>query len=343
MPRLGTLIAAVLLAAALTPATASAVVGGKTVKYSAYPWFAQVGSGCGGTLVAPDRVVTSAHCITDAQDLDFIRINGQRRTGVRFAFPPGWQTMNADITKEDFALVLLDRPVTGVTPATIGTTLPKRATLVGKGGSRYVAGGVPSGQLRTASLRPLSDAACAARLAKVKAGNERYAENMVCAFDPDGRKPYVAACDGDSGGALIGGTAKRPVLLGVTSWVGEDRCGTDGLPTVFAEAARYADLITAADPGWAPVPAGEPRVTGAGRVGETLACTVDRWEIAPTRTETGWFRLAGGDSALRAKSDTYTVVAGDAGHLLACAMRVENAFGRYQLRESAASTIRIAR
>ena len=48
-------------ASPILAAPASAVVGGERIAFSDTPWFAMVAS-CGGTLVAPDRVLTSAHC-----------------------------------------------------------------------------------------------------------------------------------------------------------------------------------------------------------------------------------------------------------------------------------------
>ena len=60
------------LVVALTMAVpASAVVGGRTVKESSVPWFASF-AGCGGTLVAPDRVLTAAHCVHHLAPADLV-------------------------------------------------------------------------------------------------------------------------------------------------------------------------------------------------------------------------------------------------------------------------------
>ena len=60
MPRLPLLTVALCLLAA---APAGAVVGGSPLDEAQVPWFANLG--CGGSLVAPDRVLTAAHCVGD--------------------------------------------------------------------------------------------------------------------------------------------------------------------------------------------------------------------------------------------------------------------------------------
>jgi len=53
---------ALLLAAPPAPA----VIAGDATTESRYPWMSDLG--CGGTLIAPDRVVTAAHCVTSLVD-----------------------------------------------------------------------------------------------------------------------------------------------------------------------------------------------------------------------------------------------------------------------------------
>lgn len=55
---LGIAVTCVMAAAA----PAGAVVGGQPVAPETVPWFASI-NGCGGVLVAPDRVATAGHCV----------------------------------------------------------------------------------------------------------------------------------------------------------------------------------------------------------------------------------------------------------------------------------------
>src|SRR3954470_5081229 len=119
--------AALLPVAALAlAAPAHAVVGGKKVSAHDTPWFATL-NGCGGTLVAPDRIVTAGHCVLaiSPAELKGIRVGGVKRNGVRFAMHPEWRRSNGDNVLDDVAIIQLDQPVPNVTPATLGGEAPK--------------------------------------------------------------------------------------------------------------------------------------------------------------------------------------------------------------------------
>ena len=78
----------------LAPAPAGAVIGGERIDEASAPWLAFLG--CGGTLVAPDRIVTAAHCVSNRplESLTAIRIGDGSRNAVRYALAPGWRTRN---------------------------------------------------------------------------------------------------------------------------------------------------------------------------------------------------------------------------------------------------------
>ena len=139
--------------ALLAAAPAHAIVGGTTIDVNEVPWFANI-RGCGGTLVAPDRVVTAAHCVEGSapQDrLSRIRIAGQTRKGVRFALHPDW-------SRDDVAMIQLDAPITNVAPVGLSAVPADQMFVVGRGASQINHRG--AGALREATLRPVTDRDC---------------------------------------------------------------------------------------------------------------------------------------------------------------------------------------
>ncbi len=319
------LLAAV--AVLLVAAPAEAVVGGKRVAVSEVPWFANLDGACGGTLIAPDRVVTAGHCVAglSLDELDPIRIAGQRRKAIHFAMHPDWQNENGANFLDDVAVIQLDAPVTTVAPVPLGPDpTPPRATVLGRGASTH--SGRRAGTLREATQRTVGDRSCAQQWRRARGNDgERFsAARMVCSRDVNGRRPLSSACFGDSGGPLFGGTHAAPVLYGIVSF-GSDNCGADGLPSVFAEVARYRDFILAPAPVWAPVATGPSTVSGTPRVGRRLTCSVPGWDVPPDRVRFAWIRSAGTKTV--ARRATYRVRERDRGSLLICVATASGAGG----------------
>jgi trypsin len=78
------------LCALATAAPSGAVVGGEPVPVESVSWLADVG-GCGGTLVAADRVLTAGHCVMNVSlaNLAAVVVGTEQRRGTRFAMHPG--------------------------------------------------------------------------------------------------------------------------------------------------------------------------------------------------------------------------------------------------------------
>ena len=187
------------LGALAAAAPSGAVVGGEPIAPESVPWFADVG-GCGGMLVAPDRILTAGHCVMNVplSNIAGVVVGTEQRHGTRFALHPGWRHANgAHNVLDDVAIVQLDAPVTAVAPVALGGTPGGETWILGRG--RQFAPGtghsekeiLSAGGLRQAQLRPIGDQQCAA-MWKHRRGNagERFdAARMLCAIDVDGREP----------------------------------------------------------------------------------------------------------------------------------------------------------
>ena len=221
------------------------------------PWFVFVGP-CGGTLVAPDRLLTAAHCVQgrSAAELGQTEVNGELRTITQCRHAPRLASPQRRATSSTTSRSSqLTAPVTSVAPVTLGdgTRAGARSSAPAGHSPRAPATARPrcsSGGLRQATLRQLSDAACAKAFRHNRPGRASASTPHACAarIDVDGREPLSSGCFGDSGGPLRR-HATRARALGVVSW-GGDRCGADHSPSVFADVARYRAFITSAAPRW---------------------------------------------------------------------------------------------
>ena len=317
-----------LLTVLLLAAPAGAVVGGTLQDPAAVPWYADVGN-CGGTLIQPDRVMTAEHCVRD-KSLDQLGVGaaGQTRAARGITFAPGWQHRNgASNVYDDIAIVTLDRPIEGVTPVTLGGAPTELATILGKG---MTAAGVPSDlRLRRADLRTLTDRECQATWGKARGNDgERFVgAKMLCAIDPDGRKPLSSGCNGDSGGPLSTGPDTAPRILGVVSYGGL-KCGADHLPSVFAEVDRYRSFLLQRSPAFAPVAGGPATIRGKARVGRTLRCSAPRFTGGATKVTFRWVhRASTGSFKVDGKRRSYKVRKRDRGHALLCHVEGSNRGG----------------
>ncbi len=327
------------VAAAGCTAAAEAVVGGRAVKPSASPWMATLPD-CGATLVAPDRVLTAAHCVNGLGPEDLQNIvfgDGTARKGARVAVHPAYVqraldgTGNLEAPRDDIAIVQLDAPVK-IAPLVLASaaqvTAGKRVDVLGRGLTspppkrRARAAAAPS-NLRQAQLKIAGDATCRAFYANAPKIYRKafHAPTMLCAADPDrARRPQRSACVRDSGGPLVAGTGASRRLAGVVSW--GERCGAERDPTVFTQVTAYRAFVTAAEPVWAPVAGpGAVVITGEARVGATLTCTPPPWTTPPDTVRFTWsaYRYQQGNPTRQSgPSNAYVVRAADRGRSVQC-------------------------
>ena len=156
---------------------------------------------------------------------------------------------NREAPADDVALVLLDAPVTDVTPLALRASAPprgRRGLLLGSGQKRVPRANAAANyeRLRKATLTVISDGACSAFYRRRGGAGLRSAlrpRSMLCATDPDGRVPFRSACTGDSGGPLVvGSTLAGHRELGPALWrrPRPDRVHRSRRPSRVPERAR---------------------------------------------------------------------------------------------------------
>lgn len=275
------------------------IIGGTDTTITSAPWMAQlwyyddkgtsdtsddIGFFCGGSVVAPTKILTAAHCVkgydwhangavitgtsqlptTDASDNT--DLHGGTVTGVWRQ----WNHPSYNATTIDNDLAVLTLPVavkaTPIRMTTSGDTSSyaagTSATLYGWGRTSSTSQDI-SDTLKTATLPIQSDSICAGYY-----GTDFVKGHMVCAGKPatGSDTGTTSACNGDSGGPLIVGGR----IVGVVSW-GVNNCVSKGAYSVFTKVSTY-------------VGAAYPRVDDTNLSGDHKA---DLW-VRNSSTKTGY-------------------------------------------------------
>lgn len=219
------------------------VVGGQKASTSAEPWAVYLtdASGfqfCGGTLVAPTKVVTAAHCTASSPDRKTFVVVGrddkQSTSGSSVPVTRTWvsPTFTAVGNGLDVSVLTLATPVTQkplplATPADSALYSPATAATIYGWGST-AENGTPSRFLLSATVPIRDDSYC-------KAGASNFDKSLLtCAGYDDGG---VDTCQGDSGGPLVAGGK----LIGITSF--GDGCARAGKPGYYTRVGPNNALI----------------------------------------------------------------------------------------------------
>ena len=318
------------------PRANAAVVGGGTVPQGAFPWIAALSRGCGGSLVAPDRILTAGHCVEDLR-VDTLRIyvgaQNRRRGGLRYdgiavqavevATHPGYRSLTGGGPANDVAVLKLARPVEGVAPVRLAGpgevgsySARSPVTVLGWGVTRADPRAGMARALRSGLLTALSDRTCS----RVYGGDGGYRSSvMLCARSRNQfRRPNTSPCVGDSGGPLV---SPAGVQVGVVSF--GISCGALREPTVFAEVAGLRSFIDDLDPVWAPQPLGRPVVSGRIAPGELVSCDPPPFRNSVRRLRYRW----GINRLLIATGRRVRVTERAVGKVLQCRVVAENEGG----------------
>lgn len=253
------LLAFLAMALVLPPAPSATaedyhIVNGTPAAPGAYPWMAAFlfdgGQGCGGSVIAPNWILTASHCVADDRGQPSVApgsatfvVNatnwtdgsGQTLTAAEIIIHPNY---DAATTDNDVALIRTNEAA-NVTPVQFATA-PEQNPAAGTevrviGYGTTTSGGEASNTLLQVDVPIVSDADCAAGYGNLNA------PNMLCAGAPtqDEANPGRDSCQGDSGGPLFV-DGDQPVQIGVVSFgIG---CGAP-LPGVYAEVSTYAEWI----------------------------------------------------------------------------------------------------
>jgi transmembrane serine protease 11D len=229
------------------------IIGGRAVTIADHPWQVALVRGymagryqfCGGSLIAPDVVVTAAHCIdntlvqNDPQRVDIIAgtalypEGGERIKARAIYVHPQW---NASTNDFDVAIISLAQPSTLGRPVALtsdNVSVGTRAWVTGWGSIREGGDGTPD--LLGAQLPVVDTETCN----QPDSYGGAISAQMICAGLRDGG---VDSCQGDSGGPLTAGTDLASArLIGIVSF-GEG-CGRRLKYGVYTRVSSVAQWI----------------------------------------------------------------------------------------------------
>jgi trypsin len=251
------LLSLLVLAAPLSSTGQAKIVGG--TKAGSYPWMAAVANTtggslfdrqfCGGSLIAPDWILTAAHCL-DGEVAEGLQIlvnfndledsSGAVIRGVKGIYiHPSYRDVSGDLYN-DVALILLDAPINSVTPIDVATS-PVAVTT----GAAVRA--IGWGDTKSSPRFPTELQEVDLAIASITSARQAYGVSNL-----DSRHLAAIAggkdtCGGDSGGPLFdldganGGAS--PLLVGITSYgLG---CAVRDIPGIYANVGNFFPWISA--------------------------------------------------------------------------------------------------
>ncbi|XP_066304565.1 plasminogen-like isoform X2 [Branchiostoma lanceolatum] len=227
------------------------IVGGEDAVYGSWPWqVSLLTSGthnCGGSIIAPNWILTAAHCLRSGVSLTIQGGSHYRRSNdepyqrnydvSRIIIHEDYNSRTSD---NDIALVKLSTSI-NYNDYVRPVCLPSEDTAAGT--ECYVTGwgklqsgfwGETSDILQQAKVPIIATQTCNSR----NYYNGQITDNMICAGYTQGG---VDACQGDSGGPLVCPNDGKWVQTGVVSW--GYGCAQAYRPGVYVRVTNYISWI----------------------------------------------------------------------------------------------------
>lgn len=247
------------------PVAPPAILGGTAVPEGAYPWVVSLkyvdgSTFCGGTVIAPQWVVTAAHCVTAsgrpvstaslrvtagtvAPDALPLATTAQVRGVNAIVLHPDYDNV---FLANDIALLWLSsplvptatvQPIALAPPALASTLLAPGTPAVAVGwGATKSDGTAYADALREVTLPIVSDAVC--DLTSFAQPPLHLCAGGLAAQD---------ICRGDSGSPLVVTDGSTPYMVGLVSATGGgSRCGDEGFPGMYTRIDTYTGWLASA-------------------------------------------------------------------------------------------------
>jgi secreted trypsin-like serine protease len=236
----------------------SRIIGGTIANAKRYPYFAHIEFTanstfdvwtCGGSLVAPDAVLTSAQCFQGSIYSIKVIVNYTQRdkTGYEYSRNSCNYVIHEsfDTTfNNDIAVLILDEPIFEVTPVKLNA----KSNVPSAGSTVTVFG---HGLISNEATPEFPDNLMEVRIPVIPIEDCNDAnswngfvnnQSMICAGPNTGGK---GVCKGDAGAPLIirGNSASQDIQVGIGSFIAATGCALPNLPTAFTRVSYYTQWI----------------------------------------------------------------------------------------------------